>query len=48
MQDVQKLPRFYPSFGNLAKKRKEKKRRELDGCPTARICVSGGEQAEPS
>lgn len=26
MQDVQKLPRFYPSFGNLAKKKGKKKK----------------------
>lgn len=25
MQDVQKLPKFYPSYGNLAKKRKKEK-----------------------
>lgn len=37
MQDVQKFPKFYPSYGNLAKK--ERKRQELDRRLTTRICI---------
>lgn len=41
MQDVQKLPRFYPSFGNLAKKRKGKKARVgwMFDCTHLCVCV---------
>lgn len=48
MQDVQKLPRFYPSFGNLAKKERGKKGESwMDVRLHAFVCLRG-EQAEPS
>lgn len=49
MQDVQKLPRFYPSFGNLAKKKKGKKKGEswMDVRLHAFVCQVENKQNPP-
>lgn len=45
MEDIQKLPRFYPSYGNLAKKKKDEICMEVTLHPF--VCL-GREQIESS